>query len=415
MTSSVRQAFIPALGAVLRGSVIVVLGLLLQALGPVIGVTSALAQATSEHGRERAIALSAISLGRSDSIIRRFVAREHIPGLAVAVGREGSIVWENAYGFADLENRTPTTLRTLFRIGSISKAITAVAILQLAERGKLNLDSSIQQYLPGFPQKRLPVTLRRLLTGTSGVRGYRGEEFRSNQHYPTLDSSLPIFRDDSLADEPGMSYVETPYGFTLLGLALQAVTGRSYEAYVTDNVLAVAHMVETKADVPAQTVQRRTHFYSRDSTGALSTAESIDPSYKIPAGGWLSTARDVARFGIALTDHTMLRPESNALMTRPVRLINGSELPLGMGLALGNVGGQFPVGTDAVWTSGLQQGGTAVLLMYPRERIVVVILMNVNGELGAPAFELMKRTTLVADSLAMQFRRRAGSHLLGQS
>ena len=99
-----RQAFIPALGAVLRGSVIVVLGLLPQPLAPIIGVTSALAQATSEHERERAIAPSAISLGRSDSIVRRFVAREHIPGLAVAVGREGGTVWENAYGFADLEN-----------------------------------------------------------------------------------------------------------------------------------------------------------------------------------------------------------------------------------------------------------------------------------------------------------------------
>jgi serine beta-lactamase-like protein LACTB, mitochondrial len=408
----VRQAFIPALGAVLRGSVIVVLGLLPQPLAPMIGVTSALAQATSEHERERAIALSAISLGRSDSIVRRFVAREHIPGLAVAVGREGGIVWENAYGFADLENHAPTTARTLFRIGSISKAITAVAILQLAERGKLNLDASIQQYVPGFPQKRFPVTPRRLLTGTSGVRGYRGEEFRSNRHYPTLDSSLAIFRDDSLAYEPGTSYVETPYGFTLLGLALQSVTGRSYEAYVTDNIFTLARMVETKADVPAQTIQRRAHFYSRDSTGAIGTAESIDPSYKIPAGGWISTASDVVRFGIALTDHSMLRPESNALMTKPVRLNNGSELPLGMGLALGNVGGQFPFAADAVWTSGLQQGGTAVLLMYPRERIVVAILMNVNGEVGAPAFELMKRTTLVADSVAMQFRKSTGSHLL---
>ena len=262
----------------------------------------------------------------------------------------------------------------------------------------------MEQYVPAFPRKPFPVTLTGLLTGTSGIRGYIGDEYLSNHRYPSLAASLEMFRNDSLAYEPGTSYIETPFGFTLLGLALQAVTGLSYEEYVSRNVFAPAHMMDTKVDVPAQIVPRRARLYTRDSTGAVRNADVIDPSYKIPAGGWLSTAKDVAHFGMALVDGALLTPGSYERMNTPVRLKNGLELPLGMGVALGTVGGRLPGRADAIWASGLQQGGTAVLLMYPRDRIVVAILMNVNGGVGAEGIGLLTRTSVAAESTAVRLR-----------
>lgn len=356
-----------------------------------------------QKGQARA-PLGATSIARVDQIFRAFVTREHTPGLAVAIARDGVVVWDKAYGQADLESGVPATSRTLFRIGSIAKAITAVAILQLARRGAINLDSSVEQYVPAFPRKPFPVTLTGLLTGTSGIRGYIGDEYLSNHRYPSLAASLEMFRNDSLAYEPGTSYIETPFGFTLLGLALQAVTGLSYEEYVSRNVFAPAHMMDTKVDVPAQIVPRRARLYTRDSTGAVRNADVIDPSYKIPAGGWLSTAKDVAHFGMALVDGALLTPGSYERMNTPVRLKNGLELPLGMGVALGTVGGRLPGRADAIWASGLQQGGTAVLLMYPRDRIVVAILMNVNGGVGAEGIGLLTRTSVAAESTAVRLR-----------
>jgi CubicO group peptidase (beta-lactamase class C family) len=355
--------------------------------------------------RTRPVApFGAASIARVDQIFGAFVIREHTPGLAVAIARDGIVVWDKAYGQADLESGAPATSRTLFRIGSIAKAITAVAILQLAERGAIKLDTSVEQYVPAFPRKRFPVTITGLLTGTSGIRGYIGDEYLSNRHYPSLSAALEMFRNDSLAYEPGTSYIETPFGFTLLGLALQRVTGLSYEEYVSRNVFAPAHIVDTKVDVPAQVVPRRARVYTRDSTGAIRNADVIDPSYKIPAGGWLSTAKDVARFGVALVDGALLSPASFARMTTAVRLKNGSELPLGMGVALGTAGGRLPGRDDAIWAAGLQQGGTAVLLIYPRDRIVVAVLMNVNGGIGGEAFGLLTRASVAAESTAVQLR-----------
>jgi serine beta-lactamase-like protein LACTB, mitochondrial len=361
--------------------------------------------ASRQEQKPHAVApLGAATTARLDHMFNAFVSQEHIPGLAVAVARDGFVVWDKAYGQADLENEIPVTSRTLFRIGSIAKTITAVAILQLAGRGTINLDTSVENYVPAFPRKRFPVTVAGLLTGTSGIRGYIGDEYLSNHHYPSLAASLTMFQNDSLAYEPGTSYVETPFGYTLLGLALNAVTGVSYEEYLSRNVFAPADMADTKVDVPAQIIRNRARLYTRDSTGTIRNADAIDPSYKIPAGGWLSTAKDVARFGLALGDGALLSPDSYARLTKAVRLNNGTELPLGMGVALGTVGGRLPARDDAIWSTGLQQGGTAVLLMYPRDRIVVAILMNVNGEVGAAGFGLLTRTTAAAESTSVLLR-----------
>ncbi|MCU0649951.1 MAG: beta-lactamase family protein [Gemmatimonadaceae bacterium] len=320
------------------------------------------------------------------------------------MARDGRVIWRKAYGVADLQRQLPATPGTLFRIASMSKAITAVAMLRAVDAGLIALDADIRQYVPAFPAKSAVVTVRRLLTGTGGVRGYVGTEPLRNEHFPSIAASLSIFRDDSLVYRPGSSYLETPYGFTLLSLALEAVTHTSYETYVSQEVLRPANMTATRIDVAALTVPNRARPYTRDSLGNVRDADPIDVSYKVAAAGWLSTATDIARLGVALIDGTLLSTASYDALRAPVRLTDGTQLPLGMGIGLGTVDGRLPGTERTLWAAGIIQGGTSALLMDPDDRLAVALLLNVNGEVGPESLAFLSQVGAVAGSVAAHFR-----------
>src|SRR5712691_3853581 len=122
---------------------------------------------------------------------------DHIPGLAVAVAVDGRIVWSEAFGYADLDAKTPATPATQFRIGSVSKPLTAAAVAQLYEQGKLDLDAPVQRYVPSFPDKGYPITTRQLAGHLAGIRNYRGDEPLLNRHFDSVRDGLAIFEHDS--------------------------------------------------------------------------------------------------------------------------------------------------------------------------------------------------------------------------
>ncbi len=346
------------------------------------------AAAASRTGRR---AGGSVLTAAVDSTVREFMRHEKIPALSAAVAMDGVVRWEHAWGWADLEQGVPATRATLYRIASEAKAITTVAVLQLAERGRIALDAPIQRYVPEYPEKPYPVTVGRLLAATSGLRTYRGDEGLSTVHYPTLTSSLAIFRNDPLAYVPGTAYLETPYGFTLLGLAVEAVAGQPFMEYVREHVFRPAGMLSTREDALPQVIRHRARTYSRDNTGAVVNAPPIDGSYKVPAGGMISTAGDMARFGAALLGGRLIDASDLALMTARVRLTNGQALPLGLGVAVGKSTADWPGDSATVWLAGIQQGATSVAYLDARRGIVVSILVNMNGKLGSDAGTLLKR------------------------
>lgn len=330
------------------------------------------------HGSER---LPAATAARVDSAVRALVQRVQVPGLSIAVVAGGATAWTGAYGLADVEHRVPAHPGTVYRIASTSKPITAVAALQLAERGRLRLDAPVQDYAPAFPRAAHPVTVGHLLSHLSGIRHYRRGEGERTNRYESLTAALDIFRDDPLEHEPGAKFTYTTFGYTLLGVAIEGASGLSYRDYLRTHVLEPAGMSRTRLDDLDTLVADRARGYSPRVYGRFDgrwrNASLMDASYKFPGGGLLSTAEDLARFAIALFDGRLLGAEAFRATWRSRTTSAGIPTGYSDGWYVGPRAATRP--EPAMWHGGVQPGFTSTLWMLPERRFAVAILTNLEG------------------------------------
>jgi CubicO group peptidase (beta-lactamase class C family) len=299
-----------------------------------------------------------------------------VPGYAVAVAVNGAIVWSEGFGFADLAAKVPVTTTTRFRVGSVSKPLTAVGLALLVEQGRLDLDAPVQKYLPEFPDKGAVITTRMLAGHLSGIRNYRGGEVLSNKPYPDLKSGLKIFADDPLEAPPGTKYGYSSYNWNLIGAVMERAAKQDFLAYMHDRVFQPLGMANTEADRAQAADPRRARFYEEDAAGKFVEAPPVDSSYKWPSGGFLSTAEDLARFGSALVQPGLLKPESRALLFTSQKTSTGKFTHYGVG---------WFVEPTVVYHGGDIIGGTAALLVLPQSHIVVAIACN-RGHLTVGRF-----------------------------
>ena len=178
-----------------------------------------------------------------DALITSYISEHHVPGMSVAVVQQGHVVMAQGYGFADVENKVQATADTVFRIASLSKSITATAVMKLVQTGKIDLDAPIQKYCPAFPQKPWPITTRELLSHQSGIRDYRNDEETINtRHYTSIHEALTQFAGDPLDFEPGTKMHYTSYGYIVLGCVMEGASGTTYDRYMHDAVFGPAQM-----------------------------------------------------------------------------------------------------------------------------------------------------------------------------
>jgi CubicO group peptidase (beta-lactamase class C family) len=297
------------------------------------------------------------------------------PGLSVAVGLHGRIVWADGFGYADLENRVPVWPHTKFRIASISKAVTAAGLGKLLEEGRLELDAPIQRYVPSFPEKRWTITTRQLGGHLSGVRHYRGFESRSRVHYDDVLDALEIFAADSLLHEPGTRYLYSSYGWNLISAVIQGIAGEPFLDYMRSAVFDPLGMRETVAEHVDSLIYHRARSYFRDDDGRIVNAPYVDVSNKWAGGGFLSTASDLVRFGSAHIAGTFLSPEITRLFWTSQRTRGGEETGYGIGWFVADRGGR-----RVVYHTGGATGGSDVLVLLPDDGVVVSILTNLSSE-----------------------------------
>jgi len=324
------------------------------------------------------------AIARARAFIRDTMTALGAPGASVAVMRSGKVIWSEGFGFADLEQGVLATPLTRFRVGSVSKALTAAAIGALVETGKLDLDAPVQRYVPGFPIKRWPITSRQLGGHLAGVRHYRDEsEFVVNRHYPDVQSGLAIFADDSLLFEPGTRYSYSSFGFNLLSAVIEAVAGEPYLAFMERRVFDAAGLLHTVADHVDSIVPNRARWYTRGpNRGGIINAPATDNSYKWAGGGFLSTTEDLVEFGDAMLHGRLLQPATVRQLWTSQRLVNGRETGYGIGWSVG----KDASGRTVVSHGGGSVGGTAMLLIYPEQDLIIAVLVNSDSTfVGATA------------------------------
>lgn len=298
-----------------------------------------------------------------------------VPGLSAAVAQGDAVVWAQGFGLADVEQAVPVRPETVLRIASISKPITATAVMQLVERGLVSLDDPIQKYVPSYPRKpQGEIRVRHLLTHTSGIRHYRGSEFSLAQPFPTLDRAIAIFRNDPLEFAPGERYLYSTYGYNLLQGVVEAASGLAFDDYLRRNIFVPAGMTSTFLEYPRQIVRFRGRQYVRGAAEALLNAPYVDNSVKWAGGGIIATASDIARFAMALDAGRLLRPDTLERMYTPARLNNGSATGYGLGWMVSQ-----DAGRTLVAHSGGAMGGTTYLIRDPRARTAAVVLANLDN------------------------------------
>jgi serine beta-lactamase-like protein LACTB, mitochondrial len=314
-----------------------------------------------------------------EKAVSSFMSANSVPGIGVAVVLEGEPAWSAGFGIADLENFAPATSSTLFRLGSISKPITAVAVLQLWERGKLDLDAPAQKYCPAFPQKEWPITARELLGHLGGIRHYNSDgkgdiPEDSARHFASMEESLQIFAADPLVSKPGTKFNYSTYGYTLLGCVLEGATSQKYVDFVRENVFKPARMEHTQADDFFAVIPHRTRWYHKDKAGAVRNAGVLDSSYKIPGGGLISSADDMARFEAAILADKLVQRSTRDLMWTILKPTEGKPSHYALGWFVAEKFGLRTAGH-----TGGQQGTDTAFLMAPERRAGVVVLANMDN------------------------------------
>lgn len=329
-----------------------------------------------------ATAPPSVRLAPDDSIavvIPAAMANRGIPGASITIVRDRQVVLNRGFGMSDLENGIDATPETRFRIGSVSKPLTSMALGLLVEEGRLDLDAPVQRYVPGFPAKRWPITVRQVAGHMAGIRHYREGEFENQRPYPTLQDGLRMFQDDSLLFEPGTRFVYSSFGWNLLGAVIEGASGQPYLTFMHDRVIVPLGLNHTIAEFPDSLIPRRARFYTRrDSTGPILNAPYVDNSYKWPGGGYLSTTEDLAQWGAALLDGRLLRPATRDLLWTPMTTRDGKSTGYGIGWSIRS----DSLGRRQAFHTGGSMGGTAILLLYPEQRLVLAMLVNSDETLN---------------------------------
>lgn len=329
-------------------------------------------------------ALSAEKIAKIETAVSSFMSRLGIPAVSVAVVENNQIQFQRGYGMSDVENFVPAKALTVFRIASVSKPLTAVAAMQLVEKGKLDLDAPVQKYVPSFPTKNFPVTTRQLIAHLSGIRNYKQGEGERTNRYDSLTDALGIFKDDPLDFEPGTKFSYTTFGYTLLGAVIEGASGMKYEDYMRENIFKPAGMQHTYVDDVYALIPNRAKGYRPKVFGVFNgenrNADLMDSSYKIPGGGLVSTAEDIARFAIAAQNGVLIKRETFEQMSKSRKTRDGQETGYGYGWYIGGSSGGFATGDpNSVWHGGVQPGFTSDLVLLPKKRLALVILTNLEG------------------------------------
>jgi len=351
-------------------------------------LASALATPTARAQDTRAL------LHYVDSVATAAVAEKSIAGVSVAVVKSGRTVLAKGYGFADLENDVPATAETVYRIGSITKQFTSAAIMRLMEQSKLSLDDTLQKFLPAFPTQGNRVTVRHLLTHTSGIKSYTslGPKWARVVRLDLVtDSLVALFANEPFDFKPGDAYRYNNSGYFLLGMIIEKLSGKPYGQYLKDEFFTPLGLKSTMYCDQAPLIKHRAQGYATPPSGGggFTNAEPLSMTQPYAAGSLCSTVNDLVVWTQALSSGKVVSPASYKLMSTPGTLNDGKPITYGFGLGTGTLGGHPQVSHN-----GGINGFVAELHHYPNDSVITVVLTNTGALTAVQLERLIARRTL---------------------
>ncbi|WP_281764669.1 serine hydrolase domain-containing protein [Neptunitalea lumnitzerae] len=310
----------------------------------------------------------------SERIVSELLIRKKIPGLAVVVTKKDSVIWKAGYGYANVrkaEYIDPD--KSLFRVASISKPISAVGLMKMYEDGIIDINASVYKYVPDFPRKKYDFTIKQLAAHTAGIRTYRGNEFL-NRKYMTIKDGLSFFDKDTLMYQPGKGYLYNSNDWNLVAVAMENASTLDFEYYMKNEIfkpLGLTHIIADKSE----NLEDKVVFYTkRGRRGRFKIASKVNNYYKLASGGYLASASDIAKFGNDVLYNRILQPKSKKVMlTR--QEVNDEPTYYGLGWEVSldkrhrHYYGHFGNGV----------GGYGYFYVYPEEEMVFVFLTNITN------------------------------------
>lgn len=310
---------------------------------------------------------------KAEKIAKRLVKRNKVPGLAITVSHEGGMIFSKGFGYSNLEDKSkvdPET--TIFRIGSVSKPITATALARLMQQDKIEVNASISRYLPNYPKQSSDFTLKQLGGHLAGLRNYQGNEFLNNEPL-TIEEGVDLFKNDSLLFEPNTNYAYTSYSFNLLSLAMQESQGKQFETIVSEEVLQPLGMMHTFPDKQME-LEGKAIFYTKRKARRFKECKPVNNFFKLAAGGYLSTSEDIAKLGNAYLKEDFLNSSTQKEVLASQK-VKDKLTYYGVGFQasydhqnrpfFGHVGNGY--------------GGYGIFYVYPKEKLVITILANCSN------------------------------------
>ncbi len=325
-------------------------------------------------------------ISKLDNYLNTYYQNKNIPSISAGISSNDVIIWAKAQGYSDLENQVIATNESVYRVASISKSITAVAIMQLVEKGKINLDENARKYIPYFPKKKWKFTVRQILNHTSGIRSYKPGEFDSKEYLPTIKDAVGVLIKDPLKFMPGTQFLYSTLAYNLLAAIIENVSGMTYEKYLQKNIFKPARMISTYFDFHQKIINHRVYGYGKNEYRKFINAPLADLSIKFPGGGIVSNSIDLLHFADALMYGRLIKLSTLDTMLIPTKLKNGVQIKYGLGFGID----VDEKGRKYFYHAGTGTGFTSFLIMYPMGKLAADYLINIRDwNLGNPAEDLL--------------------------
>ena len=313
---------------------------------------------------------------KARKIAKQFLRSEQIPGMAISVSHQGKLIWSEGFGYASKKpNIEVKPNETVFRIASISKSVTAVALGKLVDNGLIDLDKSVYHYVPDFPQKKYDFTVRQLAGNIAGIRHYKDNNEYTLNKKMSITEGLSLFANDSLLFKPGTQFHYTTLGFVLLSEAIQRASNKPFNMFVNDAIFKPLGMKHSSMEISDAVTPSKTEFYRLSLLKKVVPSTPVANEYKLGGGGFLSTSEDIVKFGNEFIFPKILSEQTLKEITTSQRLENGYITGYGLGLSV-EISAN---GTPKFYHTGGGVGASTIFVVYPSEQIVISVLTNLTG------------------------------------